>query len=241
MKAMTAEDKKNAQKKSNGAKSGRMRVSEKTRKLAILGLLAAITIIMGFTPIGYIPVGALKITFMTLPVIVAAAILDPADAAIVGGMFGLTSFIQAATGMSALTGALFQLNPVLTFLLCVVPRVLEGLLGGLIFKGLSKIDKTKFISYVVTSLSVPVLNTILFMSALYAEVKIIAASNSSTAGLSEDMAATFTGIADKAAGDVILFFGAMIGVNAIVEAAVCFVVGTAITKALAAALGKKKR
>ena len=240
MKAMTAEDKKKAQKKSV-TNSSRMRVNGRTRNLAILGLLAAITIIMGFTPIGYIPIGALKVTFMTLPVIVAAAILKPKDAAIVGGMFGLTSFIQAATGMSLLTGALFQLDPVLTFLLCVVPRIFEGLLGGLIFQGLNKIDKTKFVSYVVTSLSVPVLNTLLFMSALYAEIKLIAASSPSLNGLSEDMAGTFTGVADKAAGDVILFFGAMVGVQAVVEAVVCFAVGTAITKALAVALGKKKK
>ncbi len=238
MKAMTAEDKKAAKKKGRSG-SGRMRVNERTRNLAILGLLAAVTIIMGFTPIGYVPIGALKVTFMTLPVIVAAALLRPKDAAIVGGMFGLTSFIQAFTGMSVLTGALFQLNPVLTFLLCVVPRVLEGWLGGLIFQGLQKIDKTKFVSYVLTSLSVPVMNTLFFMTALYAEIKIIAASNPTGSGLAEEFSKTFAGVADKAAGDVIVFFGAMVGVQAIVEAAVCFVVGTAITKALAAALGKK--
>lgn len=237
MKAMTAEDKK---KTSKGRKnSPRKRMSEKTRDLAILGLLAAITFLMGFTPIGYIPIGALKITFMTLPVIVAAAILKPRDAAVIGGLFGITSFIQAMWGMSVLTGALFQLNPLLTFLLCVVPRVLEGFLGGLIFTGLKKIDKTRFVSYVVTSLSVPVMNTIFFMSALYAEIKIIAASDPTGGSLTGDFASTFTGVADKAAGDVILFFGAMVGVQAIVEAAVCFVVGTAITKALAVALKKK--
>lgn len=210
--------------------------------LASLGLLTAITLIMGFTPLGFVPIGVLKVTFMTVPVIVAAALMKPKYAAIIGGMFGLTSFIQAVTGMSALTGALFQLNPVLTFGLCVIPRVLEGWLGGLIFTGLKKIDKTSFICYVVTSLSVPVMNTLFFMTALYAEVKIIASGNANAAsGLSEGLAATFTGVANASAGGIIGFFAALVGVQALVEAGVCFVLGTAITKALAVALKKVKK
>lgn len=210
--------------------------------LAMLGLLTAITLLMGFTPIGYVPIGVLKVTFMTIPVIVAAALLKPQYAAVIGGVFGITSFIQAATGMSALTGALFQLNPVLTFLLCVVPRVLEGLLGGLIFQGLQKIDKTNFVCYVVTSLSVPVLNTIFFMSALYAEIRIILAMNSTAgSGLSESLAATFNGVSNASAGGIIAFFAALVGVQALVEAGVCFVIGTAITKALAVALKKIRK
>lgn len=238
MKAITEQEKTKIKEKSTRNRFG---ANESVYRLAALGLLTAITFIMGFTPIGYIPIGALKLTFMTIPVIIAAAMLGPTGGAVIGGMFGLTSFIQAFSGMSLLTGALFQLNPILTFLLCVVPRVLEGWLGGLIFKALDKIDKTRFVSYVVTSLSVPVMNTLFFMSALYAEIKIIVATNANAAGtLSGDLAKTFSGVADKAAGDVFLFFAALVGTQAIIEAVVCFVLGTAITKALAVAVKKKK-
>ena len=238
MKAMTSEDKERKKKKRSSQKK---RGSDKTKNLAILGLLTAITLILSFTPLGYIPIGPLKLTFMTIPVIVAAAILKPRDAAVIGGVFGLTSFIQAFSGMSLLTGALFQLNPLLTFLLCVVPRVLEGLLGGLLFQWLNKIDKTKFFSYSAVSLAVPVLNTILFMSALYLEIKIICSYNSAGSGLDGDFAKTFTGVSGKAAGDVLLFFTSMVGLQAIIEAVVCFVLGTAITKALSAAINRNKK
>lgn len=223
-------------------KSSREKSRDLTYDLALLGLLTAITLLMGFTPIGYVPIGVLKVTFMTIPVIVAAALMKPQYAAVIGGMFGITSFIQAFTGMSLLTGALFQLNPFLTFLLCVVPRVLEGLLGGLIFQALDKIDKTKFISYVVTSLSVPVLNTVLFMTALYAEIKIIVAGNADAgAGLADNLAKTFSGVANASAGGIIAFFAALVGVQALVEAGVCFVLGTAITKALSVAVKKIRK
>ena len=47
--------------------------------------------------------------------------------------------------------------------------------------------------------------------------------------------------ADKGAGNPLTLFVAMAGVNAVIEAVVCFIVGTAITKALSATPSKKKK
>ncbi len=225
MKAITSEQKKEIKNKSpQNARNAR---SESIYELAALGLLTAICFIMCFTPIGYIKTPVLSITLMTVPVIISATVLKPRDSAIIGGIFGITSFIQAVSGMSALTGALFQLNPFFTFILCVVPRVLEGWLGGLIFQGVKKIDKTNFISYAVGSLSVPLLNTLLFMSTLF-----ILFYNS----------APIQNIAsDKGADNVFALFTAMVGVQALIEAGICFAIGTAVSKALAVALKKVKK
>ena len=200
MKAITSEQKKEIKNKSpQNARNAR---SESIYELSALGLLTAICFIMCFTPIGYIKTPVLSITLMTVPVIISATVLKPRDSAIIGGIFGITSFIQAVSGMSALTGALFQLNPFFTFILCVVPRVLEGWLGGLIFQGVKKIDKTNFISYAVGSLSVPLLNTLLFMSTLF-----ILFYNS----------APIQNIAsDKGADNVFALFTAMVGVQALI-------------------------
>ncbi len=225
MKAITSEQKKEIKNKSpQNARNAR---SESIYELSALGLLTAICFIMCFTPIGYIKTPVLSITLMTVPVIISATVLKPRDSAIIGGIFGITSFIQAVSGMSALTGALFQLNPFFTFILCVVPRVLEGWLGGLIFQGVKKIDKTNFISYAVGSLSVPLLNTLLFMSTLF-----ILFYNS----------APIQNIAsDKGADNVFALFTAMVGVQALIEAGICFAIGTAVSKALAVALKKVKK
>lgn len=228
MKALTKEDKAKVKKanKTNAPSNNKARKLKPTFRLAFLGLLTAIMFIMAFTPLGYLKTGFLSITFMTIPVIIAAVLLTPLDAAFVGGIFGLTSFIQAVSGASALTGALFQLDPFLTAILCFVPRILEGLLGGLIFQGLRKIDKTKLISYAATSLSVPLMNTIFFMSALF-----LMFYNSEPI---RNIAAA------KGANDVFSLLFAMAGVNAVLEAVICFIIGTAITKALAVAMKKAK-
>lgn len=225
MKAITSEQKKEIKNKS--PKNARNARSESIYELSALGLLTAICFIMCFTPIGYIKTPVLSITLMTVPVIISATVLKPRDSAIIGGIFGITSFIQAVSGMSALTGALFQLNPFFTFILCVVPRVMEGWLGGLIFQGVKKIDKTNFISYAVGSLSVPLLNTLFFMSALF-----ILFYNSEPI---QNIAS------DKGADNVFALFTAMVGVQALIEAGICFAIGTAVSKALAVALKKVKK
>lgn len=225
MKAITSKEKKEI--KNQSPKNARNARSESIYELSALGLLTAICFIMCFTPIGYIKTPVLSITLMTVPVIISATVLKPRDSAIIGGIFGITSFIQAVSGMSALTGALFQLNPFFTFILCVVPRVMEGWLGGLIFQGVKKIDKTNFISYAVGSLSVPLLNTLFFMSALF-----ILFYNSEP----------IQNIANaKGTDNVFALFIAMVGVQALIEAGICFAIGTAVSKALAVALKKIRK
>lgn len=226
MKAMTS-DKKEAI-KNKSPKSARTARSEAVYELAALGLLTAICFIMAFTPLGFVPIGILTVTFMTIPVIISAAVLKPRDSAVIGGIFGITSFIKAVTGAGgAMMTGLFQINPLLTMVLCIVPRVLEGWLGGLIFQAVSKIDKTKWISYAAAGLSVPVLNTLLFMSTLFLFFY-------NTEPIQNIAAA-------KGADNVLALFAAMVGVQALVEAGVCFVLGTAVAKALAVALKKVKK
>lgn len=193
---------------------------EKTLKLVQMGVLIAIMIIFAFTPIGYLKVGAIEITFMTIPVAVGAMLLGPACGAILGAVFGITSFIQCF-GMSAFGVFMLGLNPVLTLLVCLVPRVLCGWCGGLIFKALRSIDKTKVISYAVSSLSVAVLNTVFFMGSII----LLFWKNEAFIGQMNDW-----GIATDT---VWVFLVGFVGLNGIVEAAVSFIVGAAAAKVLA--------
>ena len=135
--------------------------NKKVLYLSELAVLVALLIIMQFTPLGFLKLGAIEITFMTIPVIIGAIVLGPTAGAILGFVFGMTSFMQCF-GMSAFGTLLLSMNPFYTFIVCVVSRTLMGFLTGLIFKGLTKIDKTKIVSYTVSSLSGALLNTVLF-------------------------------------------------------------------------------
>lgn len=97
-----------------------------TKYLVEMALLVAIILLMAFTPIGYIKTAGLEITLIVVPVAVGAVTLGPTAGAILGGVFGITSFIQCF-GMSQFGALLLGINPFLTFLVCVPTPYSDGM------------------------------------------------------------------------------------------------------------------
>ena len=194
-----------------------------TKYMVELAAMIAIIIIMAFTPLGYIKLPGLTITFLTIPVAVAI-ILGPVGGLICGLTFGLTSLYQAVTGGSVFTFALFNISPVFTIILTVVPRTLEGLLTGLIFKVLHNIRSVQKVSYYIASLACPLLNTLLFMSTLVALF------------YRTDFIQTY--VTKFAASNPFTFVIAFVGTQGAIEAVVCFVVASILSRTLYAVLVK---
>lgn len=191
---------------------------KQTTYMVELALMVAIILLMSFTPLGYLKTPVLDVTLLTIPVAVGAVLLGPAGGAICGLAFGLTSFYQALTASSVFSATLLGISPVGTFITTIVPRVLEGLLTGLIFAGLHNLPKTKKISYYVASLACPVLNTILFMSSLV----IFFYNSDFIQGL-----ATNAGVTNPFSF-VIVF----VGTQGVIEAVICFLVASVVSRTL---------
>ncbi|SEL40096.1 ECF transporter S component [Ruminococcus albus] len=143
-----------------------MKRTNKTKNLVLMGVMTAIIFIMGLTPFGYIKTGTLSIALITIPVGIAAFALGPKGGALAGLSFGVTSAIMAFANPSALMVALTNISPVRTVILCVVPRILVGLLAGTIAQVLKTIKVPAPISGGIAGFSVAFLNTIFFMSTL---------------------------------------------------------------------------
>lgn len=188
----------------------------------LIALYIAIIFVLNGTPLGYIPTPTgINATTVFLPVVFAAVTLGPWAGGIMGFVFGLTSFIQCF-GLGAvvdpIAATLFAESPVLYSVMCFVPRILMGIGVGFIFKWLNKIDKTKLLSYSAASVSAVVLNTTLFLTAFNLFF-------SDTA---------FSGKTVKA------ILSAVITYNGIIEMIIAVVIGTAISKALVAAMKRYK-
>ena len=179
-----------------------------TKFLVELALMVAIIIVMALTPLGYIKTPGLSVTLLTIPVTIGAVMLGPAGGAVCGAAFGLTSFYQTF-GISAFGSVLLTINPVGTFITTVVMRVLEGWLTGLIFKALRQSKHLAKASFYIASLACPLLNTLLFMSSL-----VIFFYNTEY----------IQGFA--------MFVIAFVGVQGAIEAVICFVVGSILTRTL---------
>ena len=139
-----------------------------TKQITVLGLMIAILILMSYTPLGYLNIGPLAITFNMIPVAIAAVACGPMGGLIVGAVFGLTSFGQCIGigGVSAMGGTLFSISPVLAFIQRFIPRILDGLLLGYIFKGVRKATQKVSVASFVTGFFAAFLNTLFFMIAL---------------------------------------------------------------------------
>lgn len=91
-----------------------------TRQIATIGMLSAITIVLGSTGIGFIPLPMAKATIMQIPVIIGAILEGPVVGMSIGLIFGLFSIFQNMISPNVLSFAF--LNPIVS----VIPRVLIG-------------------------------------------------------------------------------------------------------------------
>ena len=199
-------------------------VSTRTQKMVQLAILVAIMLIFAYTPLGYLKSGPIEITFMVLPVAIGAIILGPSAGAILGGIFGVTSFIQCF-GASSFGVLLLSLNPIATFITCMVPRILCGWLSGLLFQAMQKSGKMKTAPYFAASLATALLNTFFFISCI---IIFFWSNDTFISAMSVSLPTN----------SIWLFFVAFVGVNGAVEAAVNFIAAGTITKVLSKAIHK---
>lgn len=182
-------------------------------KLTLTAVFLAIIVVMSFTPIGYLKVGTVEISLLAIPVAMGAALLGVGGGAFLGLAFGVTSLIQCF-GMSAFGTALMGINPALTVILCIVPRVLVGVASALAYKALKKKNVQPNVASLISFLTAAVVNTVLFVGMFIA----FFGNTDFYSGLEMQFATT----------GVIAFFAAFVGVNGIVEAVASALVGGAL-------------
>ncbi len=146
-----------------------------TRTLTILGILTAIEMIMAFTPLGSIPIGPIVATLAHIPVIIAAVTLGVGAGAYMGAVFGLLSFIVNTFVLPTPTSFIFTpFSPIgavegnfWSLVICFVPRILLGVVAGLLFKWIAKRDKRRYFAYSISALVASLLHTVLVLGGVY--------------------------------------------------------------------------
>ena len=147
-----------------------MRQTQNKRILnrAILAMLLALVVVFQVFA-GFIKIGPFSPSLVLIPIVIAAILTGPTGGAVIGGAFGIVVIIQCITGVDAGGFILWEINPFLTALICMVKGVCAGLVPGFIYKamvGKEPSDKRIFASSVVAALSAPIINTGLFLIGL---------------------------------------------------------------------------
>ncbi|MFT8320248.1 MAG: ECF transporter S component [Bacillus sp. (in: firmicutes)] len=139
-----------------------MNKKNRTLRIVLLGMFSSIIFLQATIPfLGLIPIGPLSLTFIHVTVIVAAIVLGPAEGAVVGGVWGIITFVRAFTNPTSIIAPIIFTNP----LVSVVPRILIGVVAGFVFHKLLKNKNAAAMSIagIVGSLT----NTILVLGLIY--------------------------------------------------------------------------
>lgn len=108
-----------------------------TKNLTTVGILGAIVIMLGLTPLGFIPLGVLTITSLHIPVIIAGILEGPVVGGLVGLIFGFFSLFNAMTRPTPISFVFY--NP----LISIMPRILIGVVTGIVYRALKDKDNNK--------------------------------------------------------------------------------------------------
>lgn len=181
------------------------------RQITMIGMLSGISIFLGLTGLGFIPIPPIRATIMHIPVIVGAILEGPIVGATVGLIFGLFSMYQAFT--APLPTSFIFWNP----LIALLPRILIGIVAYYTYNLLKNKIKNKTISIGIASVLATMTNTAGVMGLTYI---IYLDKYAQKLGISHEAATT--GIAT-----VITFNGS---IEAIVSALICIPVILSIHK-----------
>lgn len=198
---------------------------QKTRSMVQTAIFGAIIIIMASIPfLGYIPLGFTRATIIHIPVILASLLLGPKKGAVLGFLFGLTSFVNNTINPTVTS---FVFTPFYnlgefegswgSLVICFLPRILVGVLPYYVYKMIKKIDKKPVSSWglIVAGVTGSLVNTLLVMNLIFVFFK--------------EAYAAANGVAVKAVYGFIL---SIIGINGIPEAIVAGVLIFFIGKVL---------
>ena len=94
----------------------------KLRDFVLLALFVGLIVLLGFTPLGLIPLGFINVTILCVPVIVGALYMGWKNGLLLGLAFGLTIDMVVSSILMSL--GMMMLSPVLVALMSILPRLL---------------------------------------------------------------------------------------------------------------------
>ncbi|MFL2099879.1 ECF transporter S component [Desemzia sp. FAM 23991] len=138
--------------------------NNKAYRTAILGIFTAIILLQSFVPfLGYIPIPPLNPTIIHITVIVASLVLGTKEGMIVGGVWGIIRLVRAFAAPQTPLDPLIFTNP----LISVLPRILVGLVAGLVFYTFRKKTKNQTFGMALAAVLASLTNTILVLGFIY--------------------------------------------------------------------------
>ena len=131
--------------------------NNKIKRMTGIALLMALIVVLQFVTSMIPPVGGFSISLVLIPIVIGAAVFGPGAGALLGATFGVIVFINCVTNADPGGAMVFQANPVLCFLVVMGKGILAGLLSGLTYAALKKLNP--HVAILCAAIVCPLVNT----------------------------------------------------------------------------------
>ena len=142
--------------------------SSRLKTLVLGAILAAVTLVLGMTPMGIIPLGFINVTIMCIPVVVGTICCGLKVGLILGAAFGIASTCSAfgvsLVPTSALVSLLMAESPYQVVLMSLLPRLLLPVVVHLVYRAFAKkSEKLGKVGVSVAAAAGSLTNTVLYL------------------------------------------------------------------------------
>lgn len=129
------------------------------RQLTVIGLLAAVTIILGVSGFGLIRIPPINFTILHIPTLIGALVEGPRVGMFIGLIFGGYSLVQNLMAPNIMSFAF--INPIVS----ILPRMFIGPIAYYIFKAIPL--KSSVVRIIISLFVTTLLHTIMVMGLIY--------------------------------------------------------------------------
>ena len=144
---------------------------QKTLELVQLSMLAALVVVLQLISALIPPIGGMvSITLTLIPVVIGAILFDKKGGAILGFVFGLIVMINCITGLDPGGNILWNANPVMTAVLCLLKGTLAGFVPAVVYSVIigkkEASNKKKLFTTILVAALAPIVNTSTFVAGM---------------------------------------------------------------------------
>ena len=140
--------------------------NQKIQKMVGVSLLIAVMVVLQFLAAVFpIKIGPVSLSLVLIPIVLGAATYGVAAGGVLGGAFGILTYIFCVNGMDGGGHMVFQASPILCFLVVMAKGILCGLAAGAVYKLLHKVNG--YLAMVCAAIICPVVNTGVFLTGMF--------------------------------------------------------------------------
>jgi uncharacterized membrane protein len=138
----------------------------KIQKMVGVSLLIAVMIVLQFLASVFpIKIGPVSLSLVLIPIVLGAATYGISAGGVLGGAFGVMTYIFCVNGMDGGGHMVFQASPVLCFIVVMAKGILCGLAAGAVYQLLR--NKNGYVAMLCAAIVCPVVNTGVFLTGMF--------------------------------------------------------------------------